>query len=239
MHGLLRLLRLIRSLLVLAGIFAILVLGSCFTSLPWDLYNSLASDPYRLSEEPEYIVLLGGGGVPSESGLTRAFAAARAAERYDAAYVVLALPYDTDLGQSAAGKMRAELILRGVDPERILIEREGRNTREQALNVAGVIDADPAEAVVLLVTSPDHMKRALGAFRKVGFERVAGSASFSEAIEMNLLYDPEELGGRKVPLPDGAGTLMVRYQFWNNLGYLGAVAREWTALTYYWAKGWI
>ena len=109
----------------------------------------------------------------------------------------------------------------------------------QALNVAGVIDADPAEAVVLLVTSPDHMKRALGAFRKVGFERIAGSASFSEAIEMNLLYDPEELGGRKVPLPDGAGTLMVRYQFWNNLGYLGAVAREWTALTYYWAKGWI
>ncbi|OQA26407.1 MAG: hypothetical protein BWY59_01401 [Verrucomicrobia bacterium ADurb.Bin345] len=239
MHRLVRLLRGIRALLALAGLLALLALGACFTAIPWRLYSRLAEDPYRLSGEPDYIVLLGGGGVPSESGLTRAFTAAQNARRFDDATVVLALPYDTEIGNSAAGKMRDELILRGVEPDRILIEPKGRNTREQALNVAEMLDADPAEAGVLLVTSPEHMRRALGSFRKAGFGHVAGSASFSEAIEMNLLYDPEELGGRRVPLPDGAGSLMVRYEFWNNLGFLGSAAREWTALAYYWLKGWI
>lgn len=239
MKWLRRLFRILRGALLLAGAGAIIVLGLCFTSAPWRLYNRLATDRHRLNEEPDYIVLLGGGGVPSESGLTRAFTAAQAARRFDESLVLLALPYDTDLGNSAAGKMREELILRGVEPDRILIESKGRNTREQAVNAARMIDADPKAAAVLLVTSPEHMRRALRSFRKAGFGNVAGSASFSEAIEMNLLYDPDELGGRRVPLDGGAGTLMVRYQFWNNLGYLGCAAREYAALAYYRLKGWI
>lgn len=224
--------------LAVVGALTILVLATCFTALPWKFLDWLADDGQRLDEAPDYIVVFGGGGVPSESGLTRAFEAARAARDFPNAVVVLALPYDTALAGSAAGRMREELIFRGVAPERVRIEPHGRNTREQAMNLARSMGLAPERDRVLVVTSPEHMRRALLSMRKVGFRHVAGRAAFGEAIETNVLYDPEELGGRKVPLPHG-GTLMVRYQFWNNLGYLGAAAREWTALLYYRLQGWI
>ena len=230
--------RWIRKVLVGIGLLAVLAVASCFTSLPWKLFNWLADDGVRLEHPPNYIVLFGGGGVPSESGLTRAFETARAARDFPEAMVILALPYDTELAGSAAGRMRDELIWRGILPERIRIESRGRNTREQALNLARHMGLDPNCDRVLVVTSPEHMRRALLSMRKVGFEHVAGRASFSEAIEINVLYDPDELGGRRIPLPHGE-TLMVRYEFWNNLGYLGSAARELTALTYYWLRGWI
>ncbi len=230
--------RWMRRALTAVGALALAVASSCFTSLPWRVFNWLADDGRRLDGSPDCIVLFGGGGVPSESGLTRAFETARAAGDFPGAAVILALPYDTELAGSAAGRMRDELILRGVASERIRVEPRGRNTREQALNLARNMGLDPRRDRVLVVTSPEHMRRALMSMRKAGFAHAAGRASFSEAIETNVLYDPDELGGRKAALPYG-GTLMVRYQFWNNLGYLAASAREFSALAYYALRGWI
>jgi len=231
--------KLLKCFVVIAGICAIVLLALCFTDVPWRLYHWLAKDSHLLGEVPDYIVVLGGGGVPSESGLTRAFATAQAARRFDDAWVVVALPYGDSFKNSAAKKMSDEVILRGVEPDRILLERHGRNTREQAINIARMIDADPAEAPVLLVTSPEHIKRALMAFRKAGFANITGGPAYSEAIEMNLRYNSGELGGNEIPISDIGGTIVVRYEFWNNIGYLGCSARELVALGYYWLKGWI
>jgi uncharacterized SAM-binding protein YcdF (DUF218 family) len=227
-----------RRLLMAVGLVTLLALAACFGPLPWKLVQWLANDGTALDRPPDYIVLFGGGGIPSESGLTRAFETARAARDYPGAVVILALPYDTELAGSAAGRMREELIWRGVLPERIRIEPHGRNTREQALNFARNMGLAPERDRILVVTSPEHMRRAMMSLRKVGFCHVAGRASFSEAIETNVLYDPDELGGRKISLPTGS-TLMMRYQFWNNLGYLSTAARELAALAYYALKGWI
>jgi uncharacterized SAM-binding protein YcdF (DUF218 family) len=55
----------------------------------------------------------------------------------------------------------------GIDPGRIVEERESRNTRENAAASARVIAAE-GWGRILLVTSAFHMRRALGCFEQVG-----------------------------------------------------------------------
>lgn len=231
--------RLARGLLALVGLAAVTLAALGFTSLPWKAYAWLSTDAARLGDGPEYIVVLGGGGIPSRSGLVRSYRAAEAARRFEDATVIVALPQDDELEKSAPARMKAELVLRGVAADRILLEPGGRNTREQALNVAEMIDADPARAPVLVVTSPDHLKRALLSFRKAGFGRVAGLPSLEESVAIDLSYDADALGGNGLPVPDVGGMITVRYRFWTNLAYEMDVARELCALAYYRLKGWI
>jgi uncharacterized SAM-binding protein YcdF (DUF218 family) len=56
----------------------------------------------------------------------------------------------------------------GLDPSRILLEREARNTFENAENSFDLVKPSTAENW-LLVTSARHMPRAMGAFRKAGW----------------------------------------------------------------------
>lgn len=56
----------------------------------------------------------------------------------------------------------------GLEPERLLLEEESRNTYENALYTRRLVE--PAEGETwLLVTSAYHMPRSLGCFRKAGF----------------------------------------------------------------------
>ena len=103
--------------------------------------------------------------------------------------------------------------------------------------VAGMID--PGSNTVLLVTSPEHVKRALKTFRKAGCRQIAGRPAYQSSLEMDLLYDADSLGGSKIPVPDVGGQLMLRYTFWNNVRYLNDSSRELCALVYYKLKGWI
>jgi len=59
----------------------------------------------------------------------------------------------------------------GVDPRRILIEEKSRTTFENARFSRELVSPRPGERW-LLVTSAWHMPRAVGVFRKVGFEVV-------------------------------------------------------------------
>ncbi len=54
----------------------------------------------------------------------------------------------------------------GVKEERIVVERESRNTYEHTEKLAMLI---PKDGIWILVTSASHMPRALGCFRKAGF----------------------------------------------------------------------
>lgn len=232
--------RLLATVPLLAlGVVFLLSLLLAFTPVPWWAYRWLATDTASLGGPPQYIVVLGGGGIPSESGLMRTYWGAEAARTYGYATVVVALPVDGELDGSATGRMRDEMILRGVERARILIEPQGRNTREQAINVGGMIGPDHRKASVLIVTSPDHMKRALLTFRKAGFGNVAPLAAFSESVQSSLAYDTRELGGRSLPVSNIGSMTSLKYRFWNHLGYEVRVMRELTALGYYKLMGWI
>lgn len=222
-----------------AGIAFILLLALCFTSIPWSALEWLASDAEIPDDDPAYIVVLGGGGIPSESGLMRTYYAAEAGHRFPRARLIVALPEDGPIEGSPLGLMAGELILRGIEPSRILYESEGTNTRYQALMVKKMLEADGLASPMLIVTSPEHMKRSLLAFRKVGFTRVAGYAAHATAAGGDLTYDEEDVGGGQAWTPSLGDRMLIRYGFWNHLGYLNRFVREICALTYYKVRGWI
>lgn len=72
-------------------------------------------------------------------------------------------------GPSEAQLLRDKLVDWGVDPARLLVEGESRNTWENAVFSKRLLDAQAERPEkVLLVTSAFHMKRAEGAFVKAG-----------------------------------------------------------------------
>jgi uncharacterized SAM-binding protein YcdF (DUF218 family) len=229
------------GLVTLAGAVFIVLIALAFTGMPWRAYRWLATDSFHLDGEPDYVVVLGGGGVPSKSGLVRAYRGAEMALRHRKAPVIVALPEDSPSMSTAARKMKEELVLRGVAAQRILLETRGRNTREQAINVARMIEADPRDAWVLIVTSPAHLKRALLAFRKAGFAYVEGLAATEESIEASMaLSIPSSATGSGQGSGQGiGGNIVLRYSFWNNLSCEVDVARELAAIGYYRLRGWI
>ena len=227
----------IKALLIAAGIVAVGLVALCFTPVPWHLYHWLGRDSFTLSRDPDYIVIMGGGGIPSESGLMRTYEGASAAQKFPEAKIIVALPSDSKTKHDDAYRMRHELVIRDIRASRVARESKGRNTREQALDVSKMIA--PESNTVLLITSPEHIKRALKAFRKAGCTNIAGQAAYQSSVELDLLYHADSLGGSSIPVPDVGEQLMLRYTFWNNVRYLSDSARELCALGYYWLKGWI
>lgn len=213
------------------GLVALALAVLCFSPVPWRLYRWLSTDRPPAGN-PAFIVVLGGGGIPSETGLMRTYEAAALARRFPGATLIVALPSEGEPEAGAPGLMKAELVMRGVEAGRILLEPRGRNTHEQALNAAEMIPG-PETNRVLIVTSPEHVRRAAGAFRKAGFGAACGAPAFEETADYELNYDQE--AGE----PDLGRLPVLRYDFWNNLGYLDRSARELAALGYYRWMGWI
>lgn len=60
------------------------------------------------------------------------------------------------------------LLGRGIDRDRVLIEKRARNTHENAVFTTAAVEPKPGERW-LLVTSASHMPRAIGAFHRNGF----------------------------------------------------------------------
>ena len=220
---------------VLGFCFFIMILLS-FTTLPfWMYYNLGRSKNTVCFTEPNYIIVLGGGGIPSESGLMRTYKASQLSLKYPTAKVIIALPGDTSDCISSVNLMRREIIYRGVDSTKILLEPTGTNTRMQALQILSIIDEN---SKILLVTSPEHMYRAIRVFKTAGMINTGGSSAFEKAIESDLGFDLEKLGGNQFVLDLGDNT-QFRYQFWNHFKYQIIIYREYFAITYYKIKGWI
>jgi hypothetical protein len=115
----------------------------------------------------------------------------------------------------------------------------GTNTRSQALQLQNFNGEKLTSKAILLVSSPEHMRRAVKTFRKAGFTHVSALPAFESALEANLLFKDKDLGGNKLTVPDIGGSISVRYQFWNHLKYEILIAREIAALGYYKLRGWI
>jgi len=137
---------------------------------------------------------------------------------------------------STPQRMKKELEIRGIAGDKIQFENEGTNTRAQALNCQRLVKM---QSPVLLVTSPEHMRRSVLCFQKVGFEKVNALPAFENAVEADLSFDDDKLGGRRTLVPDVGESINMRYQLWNHLKYEILIAREMMALTYYKLRGWI
>jgi uncharacterized SAM-binding protein YcdF (DUF218 family) len=207
---------------VFAGITTFLLLFGALTSLPGRAYSWLSDDADGFQGSPDIIVVLGGGGIPSESGLTRCWYGADLAQTYSNAVLIAALPDDKGKEISNVERMRGELVLRGISETRVQLETQGLNTHQQAANLYARLTAEGDHPSVMLITSEYHLRRALKTFRKAGFEKVTGMPAHSRDVDADL------------------GPLVnLRYTFWNNLEAYIMLARECTAMSVYKLKGWM
>jgi uncharacterized SAM-binding protein YcdF (DUF218 family) len=232
-------LTLIHKFLTGLGILFLSALILSFTSLPFWGYYWLGTCKSTITGKPDYIVMLGGGGMPSESNLIRAYYTFNAAQQSPKSRIVISIPGDITDSTSTARLVAAELVSKGIDPQRIMYEQVGTNTRQEALCVNKLNHGELIGKAILLVSSPEHMRRAILTFQKVGFTRVSALPAFESALEADLIFKDDELGGRKIPVPNIGGSITARYQFWNHLKYEILIAREMAALSYYWLRGWI
>jgi len=211
------------------GVVAFLLVALAFTDLPYYAYHNLGTRCEPLDENPEIIVVLGGSGMPSPDGLIRTYYAADAALKHEDARIIIAHPKEEDSSTYQLDLMAHELIIRGVDSTRISYEPNGFNTHSQAVNVAQLLEKQ-LHSRVLVITTPEHMFRAIRSFQKAGLKNVGGLPSFENPI------DEEELLDEKTEREIG---LSWRYNIWSYLRYEILVLREYCAITYYKLKGWI
>jgi uncharacterized SAM-binding protein YcdF (DUF218 family) len=221
------------------GILFLIILFLSFTSLPYWGYYWLGTSQSRILDKPDYIILLGGGGMPSESSLIRAFFVYRAAVASPESRIVISIPGNQEDSTSTVRLVAAELISKGIAPERILYEQTATNTRSEAIQLQYFNQEKLTEKSILLVTSPEHMRRSVLVFKKAGFTRVSALPTFENVIEVDMFFDDDKLGGHKTLVPDIGSHTSVRYQFWNHLKYEILIAREMAALGYYKLRGWI
>jgi uncharacterized SAM-binding protein YcdF (DUF218 family) len=229
-------LKLLRTLFVLIGIFFSTCVLLALTEQPFWAYHWLGTSKSELNETPKTIIVLGGGGMPSQSNLMRSWYAGVAAQSFPKAQVLIAMPGESKDSLSTPQAMKEELLMREISQNRIVFENKGTNTRSQALYCLEKLGSDNA---ILLITSPEHMRRAVLCFTKVGFTKVYALPAFENALEANLNFDDDALGGNKTLLPDVGESINMRYQLWNHLKYEILVIREIMALSYYRLRGWI
>jgi uncharacterized SAM-binding protein YcdF (DUF218 family) len=158
---------------------------------------------------PDGIVVLGGG-------IDRIIAAAKLTRRYPEARIVYSggnsslIRSDDDLTEAdVAEPIFADL---GLARDRLLLDRQSRNTQENA-ELSKAIAAPKSGERWLLVTSAYHMPRSIGIFRKVGF-----------AVE------PYPVNSKPLEWPD---FLVFNFSFLDRVARTDIAAREWIGLLAY------
>jgi uncharacterized SAM-binding protein YcdF (DUF218 family) len=223
-----------KYLLEVLGSILLLAILLSFTSYPYWAYYWLGVHNADAKGNPNVIILLGGGGMPSPDGLIRTYYAAHNAVEFPKACIYIAMPHDTALHEKSPEYLMAyELTLRGIDSNRIHFETTGNNTHSQAVNISGLLHNNCSDSLILrIVTSPEHMYRSVATFRKAGFKNVGGMASFEQGISDKLL-----IGKHNKEFE--AERLILRYNMWNYLKYEISVVREYFAIAYYKLRGWM
>lgn len=227
----------LKIVLIISGSIFLLLCLLAFTKIPFWAYYNLGTGNSKITKPPVTIILLSGNGIPSEDGLLRAFYTARLGKANPEADIVISMPGDLTDSMSAPRLTANELMMRGIEKERISFENLGRNTREQAQKL---LAKSPAQrrVPITLVTSPQHMKRAVLTFRKCGFTTIGGLPTFENSLKADLTFHDNDLKGNKY-VPSIGNNLQVRYQFWTQLKLEVLVLREYFGLTYYKLRGWI
>ena len=113
--------------------------------------------------------------------------------------------------------LQRALIAVGVPPDRILLESESKNTRDEVLIVKRML-AERGLTEFVLVTSPLHMRRSMLAFEQQGMHPIASPSPLV----------PDRSTKRSALLPS---------DLWLQIG--DSALYEWLARAYYWWRGWL
>lgn len=228
--------RILQILMISLGIFTTVLIIFSFTSQPFWIYYWLGTSKSQVDFTPDYIVVMGAGGMPGPDGLMRCHFAAKAAKKYPGSKIIIALPApDTLPEKGEAWKMYLEMAKDSVSGDRFLFETKGTNTHSQACNISQMPEMSTS-AGILVVTSPEHVYRSVLTFKKCGFSRVAGFPAFEHAFDQNLLLTENEKTDK---LKNLDRSLSLRYNMWNYLKIEIILIREFFALTYYKIMGYI
>jgi uncharacterized SAM-binding protein YcdF (DUF218 family) len=84
-------------------------------------------------------------------------------------------------GPSEAERVRRFFLQLGLDPQRVRLEDQSRNTYENAVFTARLSGIDPRKSWIL-ITSASHMPRALAVFRKQGWNVTPYSVDFRAGL---------------------------------------------------------
>ena len=116
--------------------------------------------------------------------------------------------------------MLEELGAAGVPMDRVRLESQSGSTREQAVNLAGLMSAS-SDPRFVLVTSPIHMRRALATLRAEGLDPVPSpSAQHSEGhvvISGGLIPHPAALDASEAAMREALALGYYRLQGWLKL----------------------
>jgi uncharacterized SAM-binding protein YcdF (DUF218 family) len=113
--------------------------------------------------------------------------------------------------------IRRALIELGVPADRILLESESKNTRDEATMIKQMLAARGVTNFVL-VTSPLHMRRSMLTFEREGMHPIASPAAL-------------------VPDRSRESSWLLPSDLWLQLG--DSAIYEWLARAYYWSRGWL
>ena len=117
----------------------------------------------------------------------------------------------------------------GIPPEKIIIESESRNTRENALYTKQLLNSINAQKVIL-ITSAFHMPRAYGVFKKIGVD----------VMPVSTDYITEDTHHRPVSkMKDLHYDLLSFIPDVEHLGHSTFAIKEYIGMIVYRLKGWI
>jgi uncharacterized SAM-binding protein YcdF (DUF218 family) len=185
---------------------------------PWNAANG----------PPDGIVVLGGpidadlsiahGAAVVSSSADRIIAAAALAHRYPSARVIYSGGSANLVSNDTKEADYADRLFQGlgISKTRLLMERQSRNTQENAELSKALAAPKPGERW-LLVTTAYHMPRSVGLFRKAGFDVEPYPVDWRVAGRADLLVFAKQAG-------DG-------------LARVDPAMREWLGLIAYWATG--
>ena len=219
----------------LGAIFLILNILA-LTPAPFYMHRCLGEDSAWKKDStknfyPDYIIMFGGAGMPSESNLIRLYHTAELARKLNKP-VILVHPEDS----VCQVEMTIFLTRSGIPTDSILYMTGGSNTRSQSVCLA---DSFPQlkTASALIVTAPEHLSRTLKCLKKCGISNIYGIGAFESTVDFDLTLDKQKLKGNTF-VPDIESTNL-RYTYWNYLKLEIICFREYFATAYYWLKGWI
>ena len=226
--------RLTKSIIITFFVFGILfftMLFLAFTSAPFYMHYRLGQDPNDDVEvsNPQLVMMFGGAGMPSEDNLMRLYNTAALARHFDVP-VLLVHPEDS----LCQAEMTRLLRQGGIDS--ILYMTEGANTRSQAVELMNAYP-ELSEKELIVVTSPEHVRRTVKCLNKVGFRNTIGKAAYPATVDFDLSLKKQKLGGNEA-IPS-VESVKMRYTFFNYLKLEITCLREYCALAYYKIKGWI
>lgn len=165
-------------------------------------YQAIDTAEVNSKNPVKYIVVLAGGYVPNspQHPITTELTKYTLVRLVEGIRIYRELP-GTKLvftGKGWAEKTEAQgmqdlAIKLGVSPEDIILEEESTNTFAHTVNLKTILKTDP----FILVTSAIHMPRAMGVFKKAGYQPIPAPTG-------HLLTGPYELFNMVVPFARGS-----------------------------------